>query len=376
MIERNKMNFQDNLLRPTWIEIDLDALTHNVREIKKFIGKNVNLIPVLKGDAYGCGLIETVQTLSREDIYGFGVGNIYEAIEVRKNSNLPILLFGNTLSNAIPEIQRLNIIPSVSDLDWVYMFSNHANNQLPIFIKIDIGMNRLGVPSIEAIDFIKKVSKLKNIKIEGIQTHIVGEIKFINYALEKFIQIICDLDQIGFNIPIKLAANSQLVSQLPNSLFNAVDPGKIIYGIIPFKISSNLNLMPVFTKLASKIIHIKKSIDYSPENFDRIGIIPIGMADGLPSTYYREGEAIINGKRVPIIKIHAEHTRIDLSDIPESKIRDEVILIGKQGSEYISFYEIAQKCSITESELLRGLSRCIPKIYLEKGIPSRISKVY
>ena len=96
------------------------------------------------------------------------------------------------------------------------------------------------------------------------------------------------------------------------------------------------------------------------------------MADGLPSAYFKEGEVLVHGKRAPIIKIHAEHTRIDLSKIPGARIGDEVVLIGTQGGDNIDFYTVARKCDTTESELLRALSRCLPKIYRIDGSPSKI----
>lgn len=367
------MDISERLLRPTWIEIDLDAIKSNVAEIRRITGEKVRVIPVLKGNAYGCGLIEVVQVLSKEDIYGFALGNIYEAIEVRKNSELPILLFGNTLKNAIPEILRHNIIPSVSDLEWAIAYSEFASRSVaPIFVKVDVGLNRLGVPYNEALDFFVEISRLPNIKIEGIQTHIAGGKDYIQKGIAQFSNLITALERHGFEIPIKLAAQSQLIAQYPSAYLNAVDPGKMIYGIMPFKAERGIHIKPAFSRLVSKIIHVKRSIDISPENYERIGVIPIGMADGLPSTYSQQGEVLINGNRTQIIKVHAEHTRVDLSQIHESGIGDEVVFIGGQGKEAIDFYEVARKCNTTESELLRSLSRSIPRIYLKNGVPCKI----
>lgn len=367
------MDISKELLRPTWIEIDLDAIKSNTAEIRRVIGDKVKLIPVLKGNAYGCGLIEVVEALSNENIYGFAAGNIYEAIEVRKHTRLPILLFGNTLTNAIPEILRHHLTPSVSDLGWVKAYSEGAAGLIAtLFVKIDIGLNRLGVPYNEALDFFAEISRLPNIKIEGIQTHITGGKDYIQRGVDQFLNLITTLEGRGFEIPIKLAANSQLIAQYPSTYLNAVDPGKMIYGIMPFKGEIGIQIKPAFSKLASRIIHVKKSIDISPENYERIGVVPLGMADGLPSIYSQGGEVLVHGKRVPIIKVHAEHTRLNLSQIPESGIGDEVVFIGTQSGETIDFYEVAKRCNTTESEVLRFLSRCLPRIYFQNGSPSKI----
>jgi alanine racemase len=359
------MDICKELLRPTWIEIDLDSIISNAREIKRVIGQHTKLIPVLKGNAYGCGLIEVVEALRDKDIYGFGVGNIYEAIEIRKNTHLPILLFGNTLKNAVTEILRHHLTPSVSDLEWVEAYSKEACDEIaPIFVKIDVGLNRLGVLYTEAVKFIEAVSRLKNITVEGIQTHIVGERDYIQNGFDIFSNIINTLEKNGYKIPIKLVANSQLVAQNPATYLNAVDPGKLIYGIIPFKAEVDIRVKPAFARLVSKIIHIKKSVNVSPEKYERIGIVPIGMADGLPSQYSsNKGEVLVHGKRVSIIKVHAEHTRVDLSQCLDAIIGDEVVFIGDQMGSVIDFYEVAKKCHVTESEVLRSLSRCLPRIY-------------
>lgn len=368
------MDIRKGLLRPTWIEIDLDVMKSNIAEIKRTIGSSVKLIVVLKGNAYGCGLTETVEALSTEGIYGFGAGNIYEAIEVRKHTDLQILLFGNTLTNAIPEILRHEIVPSVSDISWVHAYSEAIpSGTAPLYVKVDVGLNRLGVPYNEALGFFAEISKLRNVRIAGIQTHITGSKEYVQKGLDEFFNVIKTLEDRGFQIPIKLAAHSQLVAQHPSSYLNAVDPGKLVYGIMPFKPEIEICIKPAFSKLTSRIIHVKKSIDFSPEKYEKIGIVPLGMADGLPSTYSMHGgEVLVKGKRAPIIKVHAEHTRVNLSQISESAIGDEVVFIGNQEGASIDFYEVAKKCGTTESEVLRSLSHCLPRIYIQNGSPCKI----
>ena len=367
------MDPRNELLRPTWVEIDLDALRNNTAEIRRIIGPEVKLIAVLKGNAYGCGLSETIETLSQTDIYGFAVGNIYEAIETRKITNRPILLFGNTLINAIPEIRRHHLIPSIGDLEWARAYSSAAAGGPPggIFVKVDIGLNRLGVPLAEALPFFEEIRRLPGIRIEGIQTHITGSKDDVENAFKEFIGLISALEKRGFEIPVKLGAQSQLIAQSPFTYLNAVDPGKMIYGIASYKIEVDIRLQPAFVKLASRFIHIKRKTVNFQGGPGPIGVVPLGMADGLPSVYAQNGEALVHGRRVPIIAVHAEHTRINLSAVPGVAIGDEVIFIGSQGEKKIDFYEVSKKCYKTESELLRALSRCLPRVYIRNGSPCK-----
>lgn len=356
------MSIENELLRPTWIVEDYNVLCGNVRQIKALVGKDVCLICVVKGNAYGCGLAETVRMLDCEDIYGFGTGNIYEALEIRKLSSRPVLLFGNTLPAAIPEILANDITPSVSDWEWVLRYSQLAQKEVPVFVKVDVGANRLGVPFPEAVEFVEQVSRLPNIKIEGIHTHIGWPLA--ETGIQTLTKIARQLEERGIQIPVRLAANSELTARLPASWLDAINPGKLVYGIRPCELDG-LNVQPVFQALKSRIILVKVPVGDSMKGVARIGVIPIGFADGLPSAYLADSYVLVHGKRAPIIKIHAEHTRIDLSAIPEAGVADEAIVIGASGTERIEAGYVARKCGMTESELLRNLAHCIPAVCIK-----------
>lgn len=358
------MSMENDLLRPTWIVENYNVLRDNVRQLKALVGNDVRLICVVKGNAYGCGLKQTVRVLDREDIYGFGTGNIYEALEIRKQSSRPILLFGNTLPSAIPEILAYEITPSVSDWEWVLRYSQHARKESPVFVKVDVGANRLGVSYPEAVEFVEKVSKLPNIRIDGIHTHIGWALA--ETGTRRLADIVRQLEERGIRIPIKLAANSELTARLPSAWFNAVNPGKLVYGIRPCELDS-LDVHHVFRSLKSRIILVKKPVGDALKGVTRLGVIPIGFADGLPSAYKENAYVLIHGKRAPIIQIHAEHTRIDLSDIPEAEVSEEVVVIGTSGAERIEAGDVAHRCGMTESELLRNLAHCIPAVCIEGG---------
>lgn len=246
-----------------------------------------------------------------------GTGNLYEALAVRKLSSRPILLFGNTLRSAIPEILEHGITPSVSDWEWALQYSRQARKEAPVFIKIDAGANRLGIPFPEAAAFVERVSKLPNIRIDGIHTHVGWSLA--ETGLQKLTEIAHQLGDRGIQIPIKLTANSELTARLPASWLDAINPGKLIYGIRPCELDG-LEVQHVFKGLKSKLILIKKPVGDSLKDVERMGVIPIGFADGLPSSYVTDSYVLVHGKRAPVIKVHAEHTRIALSGIPEARV--------------------------------------------------------
>lgn len=380
------IDIERKLLRPVWFEIDLDALRHNFQETKRLVGNDVKIICALKCNAYGFGSLEVAEEVVSIGSYGIAVADLFEAINLRRLGILaPILLYANNLPSAAKKVIKYNLIPTVTDLESANVYSKAATSPLNIFVKVDVGLNRFGVFPEDAVPFVKKIISLKNIVIGGIYTHLhfSEEDDYVNWQLNKFKEVLNSLENEGIPIPIKMASATPTILQFPQTYLNTVDPGRLIYGNPVVNMPrQQVLLKPVFRTLKTRIIE-RKTINPRKEFKDKspfpvqkdmvIGILPIGWGDGYSRKHASIGPALVRGKRVSALGgIHFEHTRIDLTNVPEAQIGDEVVLIGKQGDEEITLEEVARIRGTDLHEVCQSVRNHISRLYIKEGRPYKI----
>lgn len=380
------IDIKKKLLRPVWFEIDLDALRHNFQEAKRLVGNDVKIICALKCNAYGFGYLEVAEEVISAGAYGIAVADLFEAVNLRKRGILaPILLYANNLASAAKKVIKYNLIPTVTDFESANAYSNAANFPLNIFLKVDVGLNRIGVFPEEALPLITKIVSLKNINIAGVYTHFhfSEEDDYVDWQLNRFKSVLDSLENKGIHIPIKMASATPTILQFPKTYLNTVDPGRLIYGNpVVTKPRQEVFLKPVFKALKAKIIE-RKMISPRAEFKDKspfpvlkdmiIGILPIGWGDGYSKKHASIGPALVLGKRVSVLDgIHFEHIRIDLTEVPEAQIGDEVILIGKQGYEEITLDEVVKIRGTDLHEVCQSVRDHIPRIYIKNGKPFKL----
>ncbi len=374
----NKIRFY----RPTFAEINLGSARKNLKTVRSLIGETTKVLAVVKADAYGHGVERIARVFDEEGVEFFGVASLDEAGNLRRlGIKKPILVLGQILPEEAEGVFKFNVIQAVSDLEIVRRLNRIAerkNKTSLIHIKVDTGMGRLGFWHKEAIRFIREINKLKNVFIDGIFTHFPSadeDSDFTNQQIQDFRTLIRELKREGIDIPNKHIANSMAVIGFKDSHMNLVRPGLMLYGIYPKEgLKIDLRLEPVMS-LQTKIIFLKevppgRSISYGRTHITKkptkIATIPVGYGDGYLRGLSNKAWVLIRGRRAPIIgRICMDLSMVDVGGIPEIKIGDEVVLIGRQGKEAISAEELASLCNTIPYEIVCSIGRRVPRVYLK-----------
>jgi len=362
------------LLRPTWVEIDLSALEFNFRQIKKLVGIKTKVLCVVKADAYGHGMIEVSKRLSKCGAYYLGVASIDEAVKLRKSGiKLPILILEFIPDEHAGYIVDYNLTQGLCTETLAKSLNNYAKRKgktAKVHIKIDTGMGRLGVWHEDALPFVKKIKKLKNVEIEGIYTHFPSadtDRFFTNHQIRDFEALIRKLENNNIDIPLRHSANSTGVIDYRYSHLNLVRPGLMLYGIYPKEsFRSKLELRPVLS-FKTRVLFIKKipkgrSVSYGrtyiAKNPTTIATLPVGYSDGYLRSLSNKAEVLIRGVRRRIAgRICMDQSLIDLDNLKNVKIGEEVVLVGKQGKEEITLEELAVLANTISYELACSIGK-------------------
>jgi len=373
------------MIRPTRVEIDLNAIAHNIQAIRRKVGDRVKIMAVVKADGYGHGATEVAKVALQNRADYLGVAIPEEGVELRLSGiETPILILGLTSPHKVQEVIKYHLTQTVSTTELAEALSVEAQELgeiAKVHVKIDTGMSRIGVSPENAVHFVKQILELKAIELEGIFTHFsVSDSKdnaedkiFTGLQIDKFKWVVAKLEENGIQIPIKHVANSAGVLNFP-SYFDMVRPGIIIYGLYYSRgVAVAENLEPAMT-FKTAIIYLKSvppasSISYgrtyTTEKESIVATLPVGYADGYNRLLSNKGEVLVKGRRAPIVgRVCMDMTMIDVSHVPEVKIGDEVVLFGKQGDAEIPMDEIADKANTIVNEVACGIGKRVPRVYL------------
>ncbi|MDD3305922.1 MAG: alanine racemase [Acetobacterium sp.] len=376
-------------LRPTWAEIDLDALTGNYQEIRRIVGPNVKILGVVKADAYGHGSLECARTLCDVGIDMLAVAFIDEAIALRQGGiTEPILLLGFTSKEYIPDLIRWDVIPGTYQFDFAKALSEHCQEigiRHPIHIKIDTGMGRIGIGWREASQAIEAINRLEGIELQGLYTHFstadFADKTHTQEQIRRYQQVLSELAEKNIRIPIKHMANSAGIFDVEGVHFDMVRPGIILYGLYPSAEvdRSKIGLKPVMT-LKSTIVHLKtlhpgETVSYGNRfvaNEDRIiGTLPIGYADGYTRMLNGRAKVFISGQLVPVVgSICMDQCMIDLTDVETVSLYDEVELFGNN----ISADVLADALGTINYEITCMVNKRVPRVFIKDGVTQSIRR--
>jgi alanine racemase len=366
--------------RPTWAQIDLDNLEHNFRQIKKRLAPGVKIMACVKAEAYGHGLIPVARQLASCGVDFLAVASVDEAVALRKAGiDLPVLVLGLVLEHDIRPLFDRNITPTVCTLSLAKALDRQARalgRSMNIHIKIDTGMSRIGIMHDKAYAFVRKIQGLRNIRIEGIFTHLAcadSDERLTAEQIGLFEGLVRRLEKNLISIPLVHAANSMGVVSYKNSHFNMVRPGLILYGLYPAA-GLPIRLKPVMS-LKTKVVFIKDvpsgcgvsyGHTYVTRSATRIATLPIGYGDGYPRNLSNIAPVLINGKRYTIAgRVCMDQIMVDVGKDPV-KVGDEVVLIGSQGKERISAESLALLSKTIPYEIVCGIGSRVPRIYARK----------
>jgi len=375
----------DNI-RPTRAEIYLDNIVHNLSEVKRWVGKKVKIMGVVKANAYGHGACQVAKVLIENGVSYLGVATIEEALELREcGINIPILVFGYTPLPQAKELIVHNITQTVFDINYVKDLERIALNvgkKAKVHVKVDTGMGRIGYTDLNVAEKeIEKMMEMEGVEVEGIFSHFAtSDEKDKTYAeqqFDMFKKLLESLKQKEINIPLKHIANSGAIIDLKYTYLDMVRPGIVLYGSYPSEnVERPLDLRQTMG-FKTKIVYIKEvpegtSISYGrtfiTKRKSKIATLPVGYADGFNRLLSNNHHVLVKGKYAPVIgRICMDQTMLDVTDIEGVEVGDDVTIFGNQDGEKITAEEIAKKLNTIPYEVYCGISRRVPRIYIYKG---------
>lgn len=377
-------------------EINLPAIAHNLETLKK-ISKNLPVIAVVKADAYGHGLVEVSKRLIQEGVSYLAVAYTCEAIQLRNADIIaPIIVLFDCQS--IEDFFDFNLIPVIYDLTTAFAISRKAiekKRTMKVHVKIDTGMGRLGLCNDHVIEDLLKIADMEGIELAGLMSHFsdadLADRSYANFQLEQFNKIRETLSRKLNHEIFSHMANSAAVLTFDKSHLDAVRPGLMLYGYSPLSKNaecgmrsaelnfepripnSGLSLIPAM-KVETKILNIRNIPPDFPISYGRtfvtkrqsiIGVIPIGYADGYNRLFSNNAEMLVRGRRVPVVgRVCMDLTMVDLTEIGDVNEGDKVVVLGQQGKESITAYELADKAGTIPYEILTSLGSHSKKEYI------------
>ena len=363
---------------PSRIEIDAQALAGNVRLLKAHIGDQVALMAVVKANAYGHGAVAVSRTALANGADWLAVANLAEALELRAaDITAPILILNGIPNFAVEQAIQQDIRVSLFDLEQAQQIqeaAQKAGGKLKVHIKVDSGMGRLGALAGDALDLLRRLQSMDRLEIEGIYTHFARadeDPAHTTRQLTIFKAALASMQADGFRFKYIHAANSAALIASPDSYFNLVRPGLLLYGLQPTGQIRLAGLRPAMswktTVAQVKTLPAGASVgyggDYRTRRQETIAVLPVGYADGLRRSPQTWREALIRGKRAPLIgRVSMEKTTINVSHIPNARAGDEVVLMGRQGDEEISADEIADWLGTVHYEIVTSIAPRVPRV--------------
>ena len=373
-------------MRPCLARIHLDRLRSNYREIKALAGEGVELFPVVKADAYGHGAVQCARALADEGVRTFCVACVEEAQELL-DSGLAgrFLLLSGIFPGEEKEVVRLGLIPVLSDLDAARRLSEEArrqNKKVILHLKVDTGMGRLGVLPEGFSEAYNEISKLAGVEIEGVCSHLScadslreKDENFSRKQIEDFALIQTALLKKGAGIKYYHLAQSAGLIKYPDSHFNSARPGIILYGASPFypaevRLPAILPVMSLLSKVGLlKTVPPGSSISYGATTVlkrkSRVGVVSIGYADGLPRSLPAGFHFMVRGRPAPLLGVVTmDLIMIDLTEIPEAREGDEVVVFGREPDGEVNASALAHAVRTISYEVFTRLGRRVKREYL------------
>ncbi len=377
-----------NLYRRAVAEIDLDAILYNVGQMGRHIAAGAKIMAVIKADGYGHGAVPIGKELEPLDIvWGYAVATAEEAWILRRNGlEKPILVLGAVFPEQYQGLVGQEIRPTIYSLqqaEGLEEFLSRQGTSLPVHVKIDTGLSRLGFQATEkAAGEVAQIAGMEHIIVEGLFTHFAkSDAKDKSMAIsqmERFGAMQKMLAGYGISIPIAHCSNSAAIIDMPEAHMDLVRAGISLYGMWPSSEvqKENISLRPALS-LKSCIVFLKEleqgravsyGATYETSGNQRIATIPVGYGDGYPRSLSNRGYVLVHGRRAPISgRICMDQFMVDVTDIPEAAEGDTVTLVGTDGAETITMEGIGELSGRFNYEFACDLGKRIPRVYKKGG---------
>ena len=368
--------------RPNVLEIDLDAVSNCVRELRDVVGRNVRIYAALKSNAYGYGLLEIAKTVLASGADALSCVDRADAIRLRQAGfTVPILVYAGSIIDqaAVAACEQYDLVPTLLDRSEIAICARHATRAFRFAVKLNVGQERLGVDAEEIVPFVQAALATAKLELEVINAHptvpAAVDPAVHEWQYKRFVTACAALESAGIKVPVKLFAASKTLAVTLGMNLDAIDPGQALYGPIkrePGK-PAPAHQRPL-QALKSKLIQVRPVV--RSEFRDRapfpirdgmvLGVIPIGASDGM--LRLNMGEVLVRGRRAKILATPSlEYTRIDLTGIEGAALGDEVVIIGGQGDDRIYPEDVAAHHKVQVTDVVMSVRETIPRQYLTRS---------
>ncbi len=361
-----------------WVEIDLSAIKHNVRELKSLLSSQTALMAVVKADAYGHGAVTIAKTVMEAGANWLGVATVPEGIELRSSGiKAPILILGATYTvEQIEAVAHWHLQPTLGSVEAAKLYSQTLKDDLPVHIKLDTGMSRLGASWQQAVEFVQLVHNLPKLQIASIYSHLATaesvDHTVMRQQQQRFEWAISQLAEINLPLPCLHLANSAATLTEQWLHYDLVRVGLAVYGLYPAShLQTAVNLKPVL-QVKARVTQVKTIAPQTGVSYgykfisDRItflAVVGIGYADGVPRNLSNRMMVIIRGKKIPQIgAITMDQLMLDVSAIPDLQPGEVVTILGIDGKEQISADDWAKQLNTISWEILCSFKHRLPRI--------------
>ncbi len=382
------------LLRRTWADINLDNLAHNYGLIRQNVPAGTKFLGVMKADAYGHGAVPMSHKLVELGAEYLAVSNLEEAVQIRRGEvRAPILILGYTPASYAEMMVFMDISQEVHSLEYARELDaclSNTNYILNIHLKFDTGMTRLGFSVDDTLE--EKLAELKalqHLHVEGAFTHFSSadslaetDVAYTKAQFRLFEEALSCMDAMGIRPEIRHCCNSGAAILHPEFAMDMIRPGILVYGVHPSQDTvGKLDLRPVMT-LRSTVAQIREipagsQVSYgrtfTAQKDFRMAVVPVGYADGLSRSLSGKGSFLLRGKEVPLVgRICMDMCMVDITHVPEAQVGDTVTIFGTDGDQTLTCDEIARQTGTIAYEVLCGVNKRIPRIYLSGGKESEV----
>jgi len=370
----------EDVVRPTVVEVDCERLRTNLEAIRAHAG-DVKIMPILKANAYGHGLIRIAQLMQELQVDCIGVAVLEEGILLRENGiHIPILVLGGILGNQVPHFLRHDLTitaSSIEKLNQIEEAAERMQTKARVHLKIDTGMERIGVHYYNVEPFLKASTQCRHVFVEGIFSHFANaesaDLTHARLQLQRYQEVLSIYDKLGTEPPpVRHMANSGAILQLPEAHYNCVRPGILLYGVYPSEeVPRTISVQPALS-WKSRVVYFKviqpgHSVGYgstwTAEKPIRSVTIPVGYGDGYFRSMFQKAHVLIHGKKYPVIGTISMDQIVVNIESDSAFNEDEVVLLGEKDGGAITCEDMARWAGTIPYEILTNINTRVPRIY-------------
>lgn len=380
----NKINIPtistNDILRPTNVEVNLSLLKKNYNAIKNYVLPS-KVMPILKANAYGHGLVEVAKYFEKQNADYLGVAVLEEGILLREEGiKMPILVLGGILGNQIPHFLKHDLTITASSAAKLKQIDEAAEAikiKAKVHLKIDTGMERIGVHYYSAEKFLEEAVRLKNINVEGIYSHFANadssDLSYTKMQLERFLNVLIFFEKHSLQTPLRHISNSGGILQLPEANLDMVRPGIMLFGVYPSHETKKTILVEPALTWKSNVVYFKVIKPGHPVGYGskwqsnhntRAVTVPVGYGDGYFRSMSHKAYVLINGKKYPVVGTISMDQIVVNIESDSAYNGDEVILVGKQNGNAITCEELAEWAGTIPYEILTNINTRVPRVYI------------